>query len=194
MLIGNFKDCAYVCRLKKEDFWRTILWYWMVWIGMRRQLAPSLYKLLHQVLLGFARFAAFLQLQTSGKVVRDLVTRIEETLNRHNTKTHTTWIPNVFLIYRFIVDRRIYVVGFGLYGSIHGPCEYQATIQIIHTGSERLLGSSEVSFTSDGSNSTFRVMFKEPIEIQSNTNYTASATLKVIFYIFIRVVSTSFGP
>ena len=86
------------------------------------------------------------------------------------------------------------MVGFGLYGSIHGPCEYQATIQIIHTGSERLLGSSEVSFTSDGSNSTFRVMFKEPIEIQSNTNYTASATLKVIFYIFIHVVPTSFGP
>jgi len=79
---------------------------------------------------------------------------------------------------RFIVDRRIYVVGFGLYGSIHGPCEYQVTIQIIHTGSERLLGSNEVSFTSDGSNSTFRVMFKEPIEIQSNANYTASATLK----------------
>jgi len=79
---------------------------------------------------------------------------------------------------RFITDRRIYVVGFGLYGSIHGPCEYQVTIQIIHTGSERLLGSNEVSFTSDGSNSTFRVMFKEPIEITSNANYTASATLK----------------
>ena len=39
-----------------------------------------------------------------------------------------------------MVDRRIYVVGFSLYGSIHGPCEYQVTIQIIHTGSERLLG------------------------------------------------------
>ena len=86
---------------------------------------------------------------------------------------------------RFIVDRRIYVVGFGLYGSIHGPCEYQVTIQIIHTGSERLLGSNEVSFTSDGSNSTFRVMFKEPIEIQSNANYTASATLKVKLLIFL---------
>ena len=77
-----------------------------------------------------------------------------------------------------MVDRRIYVVGFSLYGSIHGPCEYQVTIQIIHTGSKHLLGSNEVSFTSDGSNSTFRVMFKEPIEVQPNTNYTASATLK----------------
>ena len=80
---------------------------------------------------------------------------------------------------RFIVDKRIYVVGFGLYGSIHGPCEYQVVIQIINTSSERLLGSNEVSFTSDGSNSTFRVMFKEPIEITPNINYTASATLKV---------------
>merc|ERR1711963_485965 len=79
---------------------------------------------------------------------------------------------------RFMVDRRIYVVGFGLYGSIHGPDTYQVTIQIIHTSSERLLGSNEVSFNSDGSQSTFRVMFKEPIEVQPNTNYTASATLK----------------
>ena len=43
----------------------------------------------------------------------------------------------------------------------------------------RLLGSNEISFSSDGTNATFRVMFKEPIEIQHNTNYTASATLKV---------------
>lgn len=86
---------------------------------------------------------------------------------------------------RFMVDKRIYVVGFGLYGSIHGPCEYQVTIQVIHTGSERLLGSNEVSFTSDGTNSTFRVMFKEPIEILPNTNYTASATLKVLLAFFI---------
>ena len=83
---------------------------------------------------------------------------------------------------RFMVDRRIYVVGFGLYGSIHGPDTYQVTIQIIHTSSERLLGSNEVSFNSDGSQSTFRVMFKEPIEVQPNTNYTASATLKVIIF------------
>ncbi|XP_063612674.1 BTB/POZ domain-containing protein 1-like isoform X2 [Penaeus indicus] len=34
---------------------------------------------------------------------------------------------------RFIVDRRIFVVGFGMYGSIHGPSEYEVTIQIIHT-------------------------------------------------------------
>jgi hypothetical protein len=26
------------------------------------------------------------------------------------------------------------VVGFGLYGSIHGPSEYEVTIQLLHTG------------------------------------------------------------
>ena len=54
-----------------------------------------------------------------------------------------------------------------------------APLAILHILHYYFLGSNEVSFTSDGSNSTFRVMFKEPIEVQPNTNYTASATLKV---------------
>lgn len=32
---------------------------------------------------------------------------------------------------RFTVNQRIFVVGFGLYGSIYGKCEYQAIIQVI---------------------------------------------------------------
>ena len=80
---------------------------------------------------------------------------------------------------RFIVDRRIFIVGFGLYGSIHGPFEYQVLIQLIHAGSGRMLATNETNFLSDGTNATFRVMFKEPIEIMPNTNYTASTTLKV---------------
>jgi BTB/POZ domain-containing protein 1/2 len=78
-----------------------------------------------------------------------------------------------------MVDRKIFAVGFGLYGSIHGPMEYQATIQIIHTASGKVCGSNNTSFSSDGSNYTFRVMFKEPVEILPNTSYIASATLKV---------------
>ena len=54
------------------------------------------------------------------------------------------------------------------------PIQYYIFYIIIYY----FLGSNEVSFTSDGSNSTFRVMFKEPIEVQPNTNYTASANLK----------------
>lgn len=32
---------------------------------------------------------------------------------------------------RFSVNRRIFVVGFGLYGSIHGPTDYQVNIQVL---------------------------------------------------------------
>ena len=56
----------------------------------------------------------------------------------NNLWEKTTFGPNVISSFftgmsdkiRFITDRRIYVVGFGLYGSIHGPCEYQVTIQV----------------------------------------------------------------
>ena len=44
----------------------------------------------------------------------------------------------VIIFYRFIVDRRIFVVGFGMYGSIHGPSEYEVTIQIVHTGTGKV--------------------------------------------------------
>ena len=54
----------------------------------------------------------------------------------------------------------------------------------------RLLGSNEISFSSDGTNATFRVMFKEPIEIQHNTNYTASATLKVCDNLSIKLATS----
>lgn len=79
---------------------------------------------------------------------------------------------------RFMVDRKIYVVGFGLYGSIHGPSDYTVNIQIIHTGTGKLLGSNDTSFSCDGSSSTFRVMFRTPVEIIPSNNYTACATLK----------------
>ena len=79
---------------------------------------------------------------------------------------------------RFIVDRRIFLVGFGVYGSIHGPSEYEIVIQLIHTLSGKVCGSNETVFTSDGTMSTFRVMFPDPIEVLPNTNYTAYATLK----------------
>ena len=84
------------------------------------------------------------------------------------------------------MDRRIFVVGFGLYGSIHGPTEYQVNLQVIHTASGKVCGSNDTSFSCDGSNYTFRVMFKEPVEIHPNTSYTASTTLKVrvVFFIY----------
>ncbi|XP_069784877.1 BTB/POZ domain-containing protein 2 isoform X2 [Narcine bancroftii] len=79
---------------------------------------------------------------------------------------------------RFTVNRRIFIVGFGLYGSIHGPTDYQVNIQVIHTDSNTILGQNDTGFSCDGSSNTFRVMFKEPVEILPNVNYTASTTLK----------------
>ncbi|CAG5134957.1 unnamed protein product [Candidula unifasciata] len=79
---------------------------------------------------------------------------------------------------RFMVNRRIFVVGFGLYGSIHGPTEYAVNIQIVHMDSTKVLGSNDPTFQCDGTTSTFRVMFKEPVEILPNTSYIACATLK----------------
>lgn len=104
---------------------------------------------------------------------------------------------------RFSVNKRIFVVGFGLYGSIHGPTDYQVNIQvrpgrpapggregpraapltpplpqIIHTDSNTVLGQNDTGFSCDGSAGTFRVMFREPVEVLPSVNYTACATLK----------------
>ncbi|CAK6975516.1 BTB/POZ domain-containing protein 1-like isoform X2 [Scomber scombrus] len=79
---------------------------------------------------------------------------------------------------RFNVNRRISIVGFGLYGSIHGPTDYQVNIQIIESDKRITLGQNDTGFSCDGTANTFRVMFKEPVEILPNVSYTACATLK----------------
>lgn len=79
---------------------------------------------------------------------------------------------------RFSVNRKIFVLGFGLYGSIYGKCEYQAVIQLIHYDSYKTCAQNTTNFSCDGSNSTFSVYFKEPVEILADTDYIASATLK----------------
>lgn len=79
---------------------------------------------------------------------------------------------------RFMTDRRIFIAGFGLYGSIHGPAEYDVSLQLIQNTSNCVLGSNHTTFSCDGTNYTFRVMFKNAIEIQPNVSYTASATIK----------------
>ena len=79
---------------------------------------------------------------------------------------------------RFICNKRIFVVGFGLYGSMYGPSDYQVTIQVVGTDTTKVLRHNDTAFSSDGSESTFRVMFKEPVEILPGVSYTACATLK----------------
>ncbi|KAK0161286.1 hypothetical protein PV327_009773 [Microctonus hyperodae] len=79
---------------------------------------------------------------------------------------------------RFSVDRRIFLVGYGVYGSVHGPAEYEVLIELSHTASGKIIATNATSFSCDGSSYTYRLMFKEPVEIIANTIYTASATFE----------------
>lgn len=54
--------------------------------------------------------------------------------------------------------------------------------QIIHTDSNTVLGQNDTGFSCDGTANTFRVMFKEPVEILPSVNYIACATLKVVYW------------
>lgn len=76
---------------------------------------------------------------------------------------------------RFNTDKRIFVAGFGLYGSIQA--EYDVTLQL-QTPTGTILASNHSHILCDGSNCTFRVMFKNAVEIQPHINYTVSATLQ----------------
>ncbi|CAF3785784.1 unnamed protein product [Rotaria magnacalcarata] len=72
---------------------------------------------------------------------------------------------------RFKCDRRLLIAGYGLYGSIREPFEYNVHIQLHHLDSGRILGENETTFMADGSSATFRVSFKEPLEIQQGEYY-----------------------
>lgn len=76
---------------------------------------------------------------------------------------------------QFAVDTRIFVAGFGLYGSSNGAAEYQVKIELKKNGV--ILGHTNKKFFSDGSSNTFGVLFENPIQIEADTFYTASAVL-----------------
>lgn len=78
---------------------------------------------------------------------------------------------------KFQVNRRIWLVGFGLFGAIHGSSEYDVCMQVLLQSGE-VLASNETCFTCDGSTQTFRVNFKQPVEIQPNMSHTACVTMK----------------
>lgn len=79
---------------------------------------------------------------------------------------------------RFSVNKRIFVVGLGLYGAIHGPSDYNVKLQILNTETGAVSGENDTAFSCDGSPGIFRVMFSEPIELAPMIVYIASATLK----------------
>ncbi|XP_026839877.1 BTB/POZ domain-containing protein 6 isoform X3 [Drosophila erecta] len=76
---------------------------------------------------------------------------------------------------QFSVDRRIFIVGFGLYGSSTGAANYNVKIELKRLG--RTLAENDTKFFSDGSSNTFHVFFENPIQIEPECYYTASVIL-----------------
>lgn len=77
---------------------------------------------------------------------------------------------------QFAVDKRIFIAGFGLYGSSNGAAEYRVKMELKRNGI--VLGQDITTFVSDGSSNTFPVMFETPIQVESDTFYTASVVLE----------------
>uniref|UniRef100_A0A1B0G5K1 BTB domain-containing protein n=1 Tax=Glossina morsitans morsitans TaxID=37546 RepID=A0A1B0G5K1_GLOMM len=76
---------------------------------------------------------------------------------------------------QFSVDKRIFIVGFGLYGSSTGAATYNVKIELKRLG--RTLAENDTKFFSDGSSNTFHVFFENPIQIEPECYYTASVIL-----------------
>lgn len=76
---------------------------------------------------------------------------------------------------QFAVDRRVFIAGFGLYGSSSGSAEYSAKMELKRQGAA--MAQRLVKFFSDGSSSTFSVCFDHPVQIEPDTFYTASVVL-----------------
>lgn len=64
-------------------------------------------------------------------------------------------------------------------------CNFSEKLQIIEYEKKQTLGQNDTGFSCDGTANTFRVMFKEPIEILPNVCYTACATLKVRVFEYV---------
>jgi len=77
---------------------------------------------------------------------------------------------------QFSVDKRIFIVAFGLYGSSTGAADYNVKIELKRLG--RVLAENNTKFFSDGSSNTFHVFFEHPIQIEPDCYYTASVILE----------------
>jgi len=68
--------------------------------------------------------------------------------------------------------------GLGSTAVSSGKKEYRVDIQVCLPSPTTILGHHSDTFCSDGTKSTFKVMFAEPIEILPEVAYIASATLR----------------
>lgn len=78
---------------------------------------------------------------------------------------------------QFCVDKRIFIVGFGLFGSSNGSSDYTAKIELKASHGGRSLASNTCKFFSDGSSNTFQVFFNQPVQVEADQFYTASVVL-----------------
>lgn len=76
---------------------------------------------------------------------------------------------------QFCADNRIFVVGFGLYGSSNGAADYAVKVELKRRG--HVIAENCTKLFSDGSSNTFHVYFENPIQIEADTFYTASVVL-----------------
>lgn len=76
---------------------------------------------------------------------------------------------------QFCTDRRVFVVGFGLYGSSNGSADYKVLIELKRSGI--ILAAIKSHFFSDGSSNVFHVYFEQPVQVEPDVFYTASAIL-----------------
>lgn len=78
---------------------------------------------------------------------------------------------------QFSVDHRIFLTGFGLYGSSNGAAEYRVKLELKNQKTGTTLGQNLTTFYSDGSSNCFPVYFMHPIQVESDTFYIASVIL-----------------
>lgn len=57
------------------------------------------------------------------------------------------------------INKSIFMVGFGLCGSVHGAADYRVNIQVVPMDST--MDQNDLGFSCDGSTSTFWIMFKK---------------------------------
>ncbi|XP_061407350.1 BTB/POZ domain-containing protein 3-like isoform X1 [Lethenteron reissneri] len=76
---------------------------------------------------------------------------------------------------QFSVDRRIFLGGFGLFGSSGARTEYAARVELKRGGT--VVAHRASRFTADGTPATFPVYFEHPVQVEPDAFYTASVVL-----------------
>ncbi|KRZ69173.1 BTB/POZ domain-containing protein 6 [Trichinella papuae] len=77
---------------------------------------------------------------------------------------------------QFCTDRRIFVAGFGLYGSSNSAAKYTVRLELKRSG--QILAQLDTVFMSDGSSRVFPVFFEQPVQIDADVYYTAGMVLE----------------